>query len=223
MPRPRARMPGGRAGAGPPARRAGRPRRGADARRDPRLVVPPAADHAAHPGRRARRDHLGARVRRPRRRPNGEGAYAADPAVARPDRDGGRRSRRAHRRRPGHGRRRQRRRRDPHRAPRRRRRRRRSRSRSPTAPRPTATITSQDEENDIAVAPARQRCPPLIVPAVLGNPAALRIGSEAYVVGNPFGLYGSMSTGVVSGPRALVPRPRDRRSCIPASSRSTPP
>jgi S1-C subfamily serine protease len=27
----------------------------------------------------------------------------------------------------------------------------------------------------------------------------MRIGSEAYVVGNPFGLYGSLSTGVVSG------------------------
>ena len=34
---------------------------------------------------------------------------------------------------------------------------------------------------------------------MLGNPAALQIGSEAYVVGNPFGLYGSLSDGVVSG------------------------
>ena len=29
--------------------------------------------------------------------------------------------------------------------------------------------------------------------------AAIQVGSEAYVVGNPFGLYGSMSAGVVSG------------------------
>jgi S1-C subfamily serine protease len=27
----------------------------------------------------------------------------------------------------------------------------------------------------------------------------MRVGDEAFVVGNPFGLYGSMSTGVISG------------------------
>ena len=31
------------------------------------------------------------------------------------------------------------------------------------------------------------------------RPGAVRQGSEAYVVGNPFGLYGSMSVGVISG------------------------
>lgn len=36
-------------------------------------------------------------------------------------------------------------------------------------------------------------------PATLGNPNAMRIGDEAYVVGNPFGLYSSMSAGVISG------------------------
>jgi S1-C subfamily serine protease len=61
-----------------------------------------------------------------------------------------------------------------------------------------ATIESADEENDIAVL-APDTVPAVIVPAVLGNPAALRIGSEAFVVGNPFGLYGSLSNGVVSG------------------------
>ena len=38
-----------------------------------------------------------------------------------------------------------------------------------------------------------------IVPATLGNPNALRVGDEAYVVGNPFGLQDSMSAGVISG------------------------
>ena len=61
-----------------------------------------------------------------------------------------------------------------------------------------ATIASADEENDIAVLQP-DTLPPVIVPAVLGNPAALQIGSEAFAVGNPFGLYGSMSNGVVSG------------------------
>ncbi|HET7830214.1 MAG TPA: trypsin-like peptidase domain-containing protein [Candidatus Limnocylindrales bacterium] len=61
-----------------------------------------------------------------------------------------------------------------------------------------AVIESADEENDIAV--LQPITPPtIVVPAVLGNPASLRIGSDAFVVGNPFGLYGSMSSGVVSG------------------------
>jgi len=37
------------------------------------------------------------------------------------------------------------------------------------------------------------------VPAVLGNPRSVQVGSEAFVLGNPFGLYGSMSAGVISG------------------------
>jgi S1-C subfamily serine protease len=34
---------------------------------------------------------------------------------------------------------------------------------------------------------------------VLGNPRSVQVGSEAFVVGNPFGLYDSMSSGIVSG------------------------
>ena len=41
--------------------------------------------------------------------------------------------------------------------------------------------------------------PEVFAPAVLGSPGALRVGDEAYVVGNPFGLAGSMSAGVISG------------------------
>jgi len=41
--------------------------------------------------------------------------------------------------------------------------------------------------------------PEFFVPAVLGNPGSMRVGDEVYVVGNPFGLYGSMSAGVISG------------------------
>ncbi|MCC7360283.1 MAG: trypsin-like peptidase domain-containing protein [Anaerolineales bacterium] len=53
-------------------------------------------------------------------------------------------------------------------------------------------------ENDIAVL-VTQRLPAQWAPAVLGNPGALHIGDEAYAVGNPFGLYGSISAGVISG------------------------
>ena len=38
-----------------------------------------------------------------------------------------------------------------------------------------------------------------VTPAVLGNPDQMRVGDDVYVVGHPFGLYGSMSTGVISG------------------------
>ena len=60
-----------------------------------------------------------------------------------------------------------------------------------------AKIIAKQPENDIAV--LRPTKPPkLLVPATLGNPGAVRVGDEAYVVGNPLGLYGSMSAGVIS-------------------------
>lgn len=61
-----------------------------------------------------------------------------------------------------------------------------------------AEIIAAEPENDIAVLhPSRP--PELIVPAILGNPNAMRIGDEAFAVGNPLGLAGSMSAGVISG------------------------
>ena len=59
-------------------------------------------------------------------------------------------------------------------------------------------VVTRQPEHDIAVLQADQ-IPADVVPATLGDPRAVRIGSEAFVVGNPFGLYGSMSSGVVSG------------------------
>src|SRR4029077_15356935 len=61
-----------------------------------------------------------------------------------------------------------------------------------------ASVASKQPEIDIAVLQP-ESLPKNLVPATLGNPAAMHIGSEAYVVGNPFGLYGSLSAGVVSG------------------------
>jgi S1-C subfamily serine protease len=62
----------------------------------------------------------------------------------------------------------------------------------------SAQVTVTQPENDIAVLRASQP-PAQLVPATLGNPNAMRVGDEAFVVGNPFGLYGSMSAGVISG------------------------
>lgn len=62
----------------------------------------------------------------------------------------------------------------------------------------SALMLVQQPENDIAVVRAI-RPPDQLVPATLGNPNAMRVGDEAFVVGNPLGLYSSMSAGVISG------------------------
>jgi S1-C subfamily serine protease len=59
-------------------------------------------------------------------------------------------------------------------------------------------IIAAQPENDIAVLQPSE-LPELLMPATLGNPSAMRIGDEAYAVGHPLGLYGSMSAGVISG------------------------
>jgi S1-C subfamily serine protease len=62
----------------------------------------------------------------------------------------------------------------------------------------SAQVIGAQPEIDIAVLLAD--LPPAdLVPAVLGNPNAMRVGDDAFAVGNPFGLYGSMSAGVISG------------------------
>jgi S1-C subfamily serine protease len=62
----------------------------------------------------------------------------------------------------------------------------------------TAQVIAEQPENDIAIIRADQP-PAVIIPAVLGNPNAMQVGDEAFVVGNPYGLYSSMSAGVISG------------------------
>lgn len=70
--------------------------------------------------------------------------------------------------------------------------------------RSTAAIIAAEPENDIAVLHPQQP-PELIVPAVLGSPNAMRIGDEAFAVGNPMGLSASMSAGVISGFNRSIP------------------
>ena len=61
-----------------------------------------------------------------------------------------------------------------------------------------AEVVGTLSDNDVAVLQADTLPDPLI-PATLGNPNVMRIGDEAFIVGHPFGLYGSMSAGVISG------------------------
>jgi S1-C subfamily serine protease len=61
-----------------------------------------------------------------------------------------------------------------------------------------AAVTTRSPSNDIAV--LHPATPPAnLPPATLGNPNAVRIGDEAFAVGNPLGLAGSLTSGVISG------------------------
>jgi S1-C subfamily serine protease len=74
-----------------------------------------------------------------------------------------------------------------------------------------AVIISEVAESDIAA--LRPDNPPAqLVPATLGSPSSLRIGDDAIVVGNPFALTRSLTTGVISGLERSVQVPNQGRS-----------
>jgi S1-C subfamily serine protease len=60
----------------------------------------------------------------------------------------------------------------------------------------SASVETSDPTHDIAVL-AAGRLPAVIVPAVLGP--GPQVGDAAFAVGNPLGLVGSLSAGVISG------------------------
>ncbi len=62
----------------------------------------------------------------------------------------------------------------------------------------SATVASVEPDSDIAVL-TPDTLPGLVVPATIGNPSSMRVGDEVFPVGNPLGLVGSLSAGVVSG------------------------
>ncbi len=76
--------------------------------------------------------------------------------------------------------------------------------------RTSAVLTSASPDSDIAVlTPAV--LPDLVQPGTIGSASAMRVGDEVFAVGNPFGLAGSMSAGVVSGfEREFEPPDRDQ-------------
>jgi len=60
----------------------------------------------------------------------------------------------------------------------------------------TAEVASSEPDRDTAVLEPAQP-PAVIVPAVVGG--GVKVGDDAYSVGNPLGLAGSLTSGVVSG------------------------
>jgi S1-C subfamily serine protease len=61
-----------------------------------------------------------------------------------------------------------------------------------------ASLVAVVPDNNIAVLQA-DTLPDIFAPATLGNPGSVRIGDDVYAVGNPLGLAGSISAGIVSG------------------------
>ena len=69
-----------------------------------------------------------------------------------------------------------------------------------------ARIFARQEDNDIAAIRALGH-PDQMAVATMGNANALNVGDDAIVIGNPFGLSRSLSTGVISGLHRSVQPP----------------
>ena len=63
-----------------------------------------------------------------------------------------------------------------------------------------ATVVGTDPTHDLAVIQIKA---PDLVPAVLGDSRNLQVGQKVYAIGNPFGLAGTMTRGIVSSIRPV--------------------
>src|SRR5271157_3694840 len=63
-----------------------------------------------------------------------------------------------------------------------------------------ATVIGRDRSHDLAVI---QITAPNLVPAILGDSRNLQVGQKVYAIGNPFGLAGTMTRGIVSSIRPV--------------------
>lgn len=64
----------------------------------------------------------------------------------------------------------------------------------------TATIVGVDRSHDLAVIQIKA---PDLAPMVLGNSGNLQVGQKVYAIGNPFGLSGTLTRGIVSSIRQV--------------------
>jgi len=67
-----------------------------------------------------------------------------------------------------------------------------------------ATIIGNDPFNDIAVIKITQNISEQLLPLILGNSSAVEVGDQVIAIGNPYGLAGSMSLGIVSQKGRLI-------------------
>ena len=63
-----------------------------------------------------------------------------------------------------------------------------------------ARVIGRDQHHDLALL---QINAPNLVPAVLADSRNLQVGQKVYAIGNPFGLSGTMTTGIISAKRSI--------------------
>ncbi|MBI5287569.1 MAG: trypsin-like peptidase domain-containing protein [Chloroflexi bacterium] len=74
-----------------------------------------------------------------------------------------------------------------------------------------AEVVGTDPGNDVAMVKAIVDDASVLKPAELGDSSAVQIGSIVAAIGNPFGLEGSFTTGVISGVDRTLPSSADGR------------
>jgi S1-C subfamily serine protease len=81
-----------------------------------------------------------------------------------------------------------------------------------------ARVIGTDQYSDLAVLHVEDDVPAdKLMPLPLANSSALRVGQEVVAIGNPFGLSGSMTEGIVSGLNRLIPVYQDPFSDVAAA------
>jgi S1-C subfamily serine protease len=86
-----------------------------------------------------------------------------------------------------------------------------------------ARVVGTDQYSDLAVLHVEDDVPAdKLVPLPLGNSSILLVGQEVVAIGNPFGLSGSMTEGIVSGLNRLIPVYQDPFSNVAAPAFSIP-
>ena len=67
-----------------------------------------------------------------------------------------------------------------------------------------ATVIGSDPFNDVAVIKITQNISEKLRPLILGNSSVVEVGDQVIAIGNPYGLAGSMSLGIVSQKGRLI-------------------
>jgi S1-C subfamily serine protease len=83
-----------------------------------------------------------------------------------------------------------------------------------------ATLVGADPFSDVAVIDVPEEARDKLVPLAIGNSSELRVGQQVVAIGNPFGLSGSMTEGIVSGLGRVIPSSEDER--LPQAPEETP-
>ena len=68
-----------------------------------------------------------------------------------------------------------------------------------------ATVVGADQYSDLAVLHVEDVPADKLMPLPLGNSSELLVGERVVAIGNPFGLSGSMTEGIISGLNRLIP------------------